>query len=238
MKQIYVFICILCMLSSCSSIKSIAVNDGALPFLGTVGKQESSLLKSKFVAVGSPTLATPMQVTAQTIPFDKSSFKVYEASKELKGSKSTVTYIDSLPNKPTYTILSIHDKIGLKEALNQEQNQEVKNYLIADADYKLVSTIAVVLTSQLLNKITDADALFLATDAHGLLQMEVLSEKQKNIITIPQDALFDYTIMDACWRANRYGKPMIETFSENGKCPKGTEKDARKLNELQSSLKL
>ncbi|SHK12399.1 hypothetical protein SAMN04488007_2085 [Maribacter aquivivus] len=238
MKQIYVFICILCLLNSCNSIKSIAINDGALPFLGTVGKQETNLLKSNFVPVGSPTLTKPIQVTVKTIPFDKSSNKVYETSKELTGSKSAITYIDSLPNKPKYTVFSLHNKVGLKEVINQEQNQELKNYLVADSDYKIVSTISVLLTSDLAMEISGADGFFLSTDSNGLLQLEILNDNQKRKINIPQEELFDYTVMGVCWSENRYGKPMIETFSEYGKCPKGTEKNANKLNELQSSLKL
>lgn len=226
------------MLSSCSSIKSIAVNDGALPFLGTVGKQETNLLKSKFVPVGSPTITKPIQVMAQTIPFDKSSYKAYETSKELTGNKSALTYIDSLPNKPKYAVFSLLNKVGLKEVINHEQNQEVKNYLVADSDYKIVSTISVLLTSDVINEISAADGLFLSTDSNDLLQLEILNDNQKRKITIPQGELFDYTVMGVCWSANRYGKPMIETFSEDGKCPKGTEKNASKLNELQSSLKL
>ncbi|WP_321827245.1 hypothetical protein [Maribacter dokdonensis] len=238
MKQLYVFICILSMLSSCSSIKSIAVNDGALPFLGTVGKQESNLLKSKFIPVGNPKIIEPIQVMAHTIPFNKSSFKAYETSKGLTGSKSTVTYIDSLPNKPKYTVFSLHNKVGLKEVINHEQNQEVKNYLVADSDYKIVSMMSVLLTSDEINEISAADGLFLSTDSNDLLQLEILNDNQKRKITIPQEELFDYTIMGVCWSANRYGKPMVETFSEYGKCPKGTEKNANNLNEFQSSLKL
>lgn len=226
------------MLSSCSSIKSIAVNDGALPFLGTVGKQETNLLKSKFVPVGSPTITKPIQVMAQTIPFDKSSYKAYETSKELTGNKSALTYIDSLPNKPKYAVFSLLNKVGLKEVINHEQNQEVKNYLVADSDYKIVSTISVLLTSDVIKEISAADGLFLSTDSNGLLQLEILIDNQKRKITIPQGELFDYTVIGVCWSINRYGKPMIETFSEDGKCPKGTEKKASKLNEFQSSLKL
>ncbi|WP_437368394.1 hypothetical protein [Maribacter litoralis] len=238
MKQTIVFICILFILSSCSSIKSIALNDGVLPFLGTVGKQETNLFKSKFVPVGNPKIIEPIQVMAQTIPFNKSAFKAYETSKGLTGGKSTITFIDSLPNKPKYTVFSLHNKVGLKEVINQEQNQELKNYLVADSDYKIVSTISVLLTSNSATEISGADGLFLLTDSNGLLQLEVLNGNQKHKITLPQEEFFDYTVMGVCWSANRYGKPMIETFSEDGKCPKGTEKNARKLNELQSSLKL
>ena len=140
--------------------------------------------------------------------------------------------------KPTYVLLSISDKIGVKESLNEEINKEIKNYLEQDTDCRLVSTISVVLDANTINELTNADGLFLITGAYGIFQIEVIKGGQRNYISIPKDELFDYSLTGICWGENVYGKPVIATFNDNGKCPDGTEMDAKKINKLHSFLKL
>lgn len=238
MKQTYVFMLLTCMLVSCNSIKSLAVKEGNFPFIGTIGKEQGTVLKTEFIPIGHAVLEKPIAINIQTIPFTKSTFKEYMNVKELSGAKSSITYVDSIANKPSYTLLTIEDRIGLKESLNNEINKEVKSYLEKDADCKLVSSISVILNAALVQELTMADGLFLMTNSNGLLQIEVVKEKQRRTINLPKNELFDYSLMGVCWGESIYGKPVIETFNDNGRCPDGTEKDAKKLDELQSFLKL
>ena len=226
------------MLVSCNSIKSLGVKDGNFPFIGTVGKERSTVLKTEFIATGNVVIEKPIALNIQTIPFTKSTYKKYMSVKALSGAKSTITYVDSLANKPSYTLLSIQDRISVKESLNDEINKEVKNYLEKDTDCKVVSSISVVLDAGLMQELTSADGLFLSTGAHGVLQILVVNGNQRNYINLPKDELFDYSLMGICWGADIYGKPVIETLNDNGKCPNGTQKDAKKLDKLQSFLKL
>lgn len=237
MKQTYVFILLTCMLVSCKSIKSLAVKEGNFPFIGTIGKEQGTVLKTEFTTIGHVVIEKPIALNIQTIPFTKSTFKVYMNVKELSGAKSSITYVDSIATKPSYMLLTIEDRIGLKKSLNNEINKEVKSYLEKEADCKLVSSISVVLNATLVQELTSANGLFLMTDTNGLLQIEIVNENQRHTINLPKNELFDYSLMGVCWGESLYGKPVIETFNDNGKCPDGTEKDAKKLDELQSFLK-
>ena len=238
MKQTYVFILLTCVLMSCNSIKSLAVKEGSIPFIGTIGKERGNLLKSEFRSVGHANIKKPIGLALQTVPFTRSTFKEYLNAMESKGAKSSLNYIDSVETKPSYIVLSIADKIGLKESLNDETNQEVKSYLEKDAACRLVSTISVVLDAKSAQVLTHADGLFLVTDAYGILQIEVVENGKRDMISFPKDQIFDYSLMGVCWGENRVGKLMIETFNDDGRCPEGTKKNAKKLDEFQSVLKL
>ncbi|WP_210707291.1 hypothetical protein [Maribacter dokdonensis] len=238
MKRTCLFILLTCILISCSGIKSITVKEGYFPVLGTIGKEQGGILKTKFESIGHPSFSTPIALSIQTIPFDKNTFKKYQNVRESSGFKSTVNYVDSLESKPNFVQLSISDKVGLKKALNEEINKEVRNYLEKDLDSKLVSTIAMVPDEKTANELNRADGLFLTNGVHGSLQILAVNGDKRNYIHIPKDQLFDYSLMGICWGEDIYGNPMIATFNENGKCPAGTEKDPKKLKKEQSYLKL
>lgn len=238
MKPTYVFVLLACILTSCNSIKSLSVKEGTFPLIGTIGKEQGNLLKTEFRPIGYPVLDQPIALTAQSVPFSKSAFKSYQYARELSGAKSTIDYVDSVKTKPSYMLISITDRIGLRETLNNEDNHEVKSYLEKDPNYRLVSSISVVLDSKSVQELQKSDGLFLGTDGNGLLQIEVIQGSQRRMIPIPKNEIFSYDLIGFCWGKTRYGKPVIETFNDSGRCPEGTANDPKNLNELQSYLKL
>ena len=238
MKQTYVFICMLCMLSSCSSIKSIAEKEGNLPFIGTLGKEKTSVLKTRFIPIGNATLVQPISLTVQSTQFTKKTYNTYLTAKELNGAEPTITYTDSLELKPTYIVLNINDKVGVIEALNKENNTAVKSYLEKDSDYRLVSSVSIATDVNKTKLILNSESIFLSTDANGKLQLELVNQQKREVLFIANNELFDYEIMGFCWGVNRYGKPILETINENGRCPEGLAKDAKKIDKLPSLLKL
>lgn len=238
MKRTYFFILLSCIQISCSGIKSVTVKEGYFPVLGTIGKEQGGILKTEFQSIGYPSFAIPMELSIQTIPFDKSTFKKYQNVRESSGETSSINNVDSLESIPNFIQLTISDKVGLKKALNDEINREVRNYLEMDLDSKLVSKIAIVLDEKTTNGLNSADGLFLTNGVHGSLQILAVNGDKRNYIHIPKDELFDYRLMGICWGEDIYGNPMIATFNENGKCPAGTEKNPSKLKKEQSYLKL
>ena len=238
MKRTYLYILLSYILISCSGIKSLSVKEGYFPVLGTIGKEQGGILKVEFEPIGHPSFSNPIALSIQTIPFDKNTFKKYQNARESKGAKSSVNYVDSLESNPNFIQISISDKVGLKKAMNEEINREVRNYLEKDLDSKLVSTIAIVLDEKTTNGLNSADGLFLTNGVHGSLRILAVNGDKRNYSHIPNDELFDYSLMGICWGEDIYGKPMIATFNENGKCPAGTEKDPKKLKKEQSYLKL
>lgn len=86
--------------------------------------------------------------------------------------------------------------------------------------------------------LSDADGVFLVTDTEGLLWIEMVHHNQKQKVSIPKNEIFDYELMGVCWGENYYGKTIVETFNDSGRCPEGTVRNVRKLDELPSFLKL
>ncbi len=238
MKRTYLFILLSHTLISCSGLKSLSVKEGYFPVLGTIGKEQVGILKTEFESIGHPSFSAPIAISLQTIPFDKNTFKKYQNVRETKGAESSINYIDSLESKPNFIQLGISDKVGLKEALNNEINLEIKNYLQKDQDSKLVSKITLVLNEKMANELINADGLFLTNGVHGSVQILALNGDKRNYIHIPKEELFDYDLMGICWEEDIYGKPMIATLNEDGKCPTGTERNPKKLKREQSYLKL
>lgn len=238
MKPTYLFILLACAHVSCSSIQTLAVQKGSFPFLGTIGKEGGNMLRTEFTPIGHPVLSRDIALGKQFVPFTKNTFKKYLGARESVGRKSSINFVDTLKNRPTYMTLTVRDRIGLRELLNEENNQEVKRYLEKDADYRLVSSISVVLDSKTAKDIYEADGVFLSSDDNDLFSIIVIRDNTRGLVRIPKDEIFDYGHVGFCWGADRYGKPMIETLSDTGGCPKGTAKNPEKLEELQSFLKL
>jgi len=238
MKTSYFSMLLACIVFSCSPLKEVVSTETQMPSIAAIGKQDKSLLSTDFKQVGEPNLAKAVALTASAIPFTKSKFKTYQNLKAQKGEKVYAKYVDSLPQKPKYLQLGIKDKIGLKTLLNGVENDEVRSYLIKDSDCQIVSSISLYIDEMEADMYLRAEGLFLVTDNNGMLRIELINGKQKQYVNLSKNEIFDYEVMGFCWGENRYGNPQIETLNAGGKCPEGTEKNAQKLDDLKTFLKL
>lgn len=238
MKLSYYSMLLAFVMFSCGPLKQGASSEMSAPSIGAIGKQDKSLLNTNFKQVGEPVLTSAIALSATAVPFTKSTFKEYANTKAQKGEKVSISYVDALPNKPKYLRFEIKDKIGLKTLLNSAENTEVRSYLTKDGKCKIVSSISVYLDEMPANDYVYAEGLFLTTDNNGLLRIQVVNGKQKHLMILSKNEIFDYDVMGFCWGENRYGKPQIEILSTGGSCPNGTEKNAQKLDDLQTFLKL
>ena len=237
MRTYYFSMLLALVISSCTALKQEISKDISTPFLGAIIKQDKSILNTNFKQVGAPFLNDGIAVTVKAIPFTKSSFKSYSKAKTQKGEKVYVNYADSLPLKPKYLQFEIKDKIGLKTALNRFENLEVRNYVAKDSHCQIVSQISVYIDEMEAAMYRNAQTVLLSTDTKGMLQLELVNGSQMQKINLFNNEIFDYEVVGFCWGEDSYGKPQIETLN-NGKCPKGTEKNAQELNDLKSFLKI
>lgn len=238
MRKSYFLMLLACTILSCTPLKQLSTPEYELPTLAVIGKKDKSLLHTTFKKLGEPVFSKRIALTAQAIPFTKSTYRVYQNMKAHKGENVRVQYVDSLPKKPRFLQFEIKDIIGLTSLLNTAENKQVQSYLTKDADCKIVSNISIYVDEMKANDYLSAKGLFLVTDSDGMLRMEMINGKQRHIINLPKNEIFDYEIMGFCWGENVYGKPWIETLNTGGKCPEGTEKNAQNLNDLQNYLKL
>lgn len=228
------------LLFSCASLQNIEKNsDRFIPSIGAIGKEEKSLLTKNFQQVGNPHLEKGIPLSIREIQFDRSKFKVYADFKASQGRQPTVTFIDSLPVKPKYLCLQISNKIALQSQLNEDRNSNVRSYLSNDDNFKIVTQIAFMDTRENSQQLLDADGLFLTQCKDGLLGIELLKKGKRIPFTMSTMEIFEYELSGFCWNTDRYGKEKIASISADGeKCPRGTEKDAHKLKETKSYLKL
>lgn len=238
MKTSYFSMLMACVIFSCTPLKQATSTESQLPSIAAIGKQDKSLLNTNFKQVGEPNLSETVALSVSAIPFTKSKFKTYQNVKTQKGEKVYFSYTDSLPIKPKYLRFEIKDKIGLKTLLNRTENDEVRAYLTKDVNCQIVSSISLYMDEAQADMYLRAQGLFLITDNNGMLRMELINGKQKQYATLSKNEIFDYEVMGFCWGENRYGKPQIETLNAKGNCPEGTEKNAQKLEDLKSFLKI
>lgn len=226
-----------CVIYSCTAIKQPSSEDAQLPSLTAIGKKDKSLLQTHFKQVGEPHLNEAIAVSANAVPFDKSSFKRYTQAKANRGEQLQLQYVDSLPVKPKYLRFEIKDKIALQSLLNEKENDEVRSYLTKDSDCKIVSSISLYMDERQAELYHSADGLFLSTSADDMLRLELIIGTKKTYVNVPKEEIFDYEVMGFCWGEDVYGRPQIETLN-HGKCPTGTEKNAQKLADLKPFLKI
>lgn len=238
MKTTYFSMLLACIIFSCSPLKKAPSAESKLPSIAAIGKKDNSLLHTNFKQVGEPNLSKAIALSVSAIPFTKSKFKTYQNLKTNKGERTNVTYVDSLPIKPKYVHFEIKDKIGLKTLLNSAENDEVRSYLTKDSNCQIVSGISIYIDEMEADMFIRAEGLFLVTDTNGMLRIELMNGKQKQYVNLSKNQIFDYDLMGFCWGENVYGKPRIETLNTGGNCPDGTEKNAQKLDDLHSFLKL
>ena len=150
-----------------------------------------------------------------------------------------VAVVDSLKIKPKYLCLEISDRIKLQSQLNGEKNKNVRSYLSNDGDYRIVSQVALVTNVLNAQRLSHAEGVFLLESNNGILGIELLDNNQRTTLDFSELEIFDFKLLGFCWGEDLYGKKEIEAIVSNDKsCPNGTEKDARKLKEINPYLKL
>lgn len=238
MKPTYATMLLAFVLFSCAPLRNLQDAKLNAPILGAIGKENKSLISKNFQQIGQPTLARSVAISVQEIPFTKSTFKEYSVLKTQKGDQPNIVYVDSLSVKPKYLRLEIKDKIGLLAVLNDDGNSEVRSYLEKDADCRIVSSISLYIPTKESNGLAHAAEVFLGTNNNGSLQIELINGKERQMVILAEDEIFDYSVMGFCWGEDIYGNARLETLSDKGGCPNGTEKSAQKLSDNRSYLKL
>ena len=238
MKPTIAYLLLAAMLCACNPLKEFEQKKVDTPHIGAIGKEDNNLVSRNFLQVGKPELKNAVALSAEYLPFTKSTFRQYKSAMEKSGQKPQVNYVDSIKPKPKYVRLRIKDKIVLKTALNESGNEEVKRYLANDSDCRIVSGISMYLHPMTADNLINSKELFLRTNKNGSLEIEIVNGKERQQFSVPKKEIFDYELLGFCWAEDIYGNARIETLNENGHCPDGTEKSARKVEDNKSYLKL
>jgi hypothetical protein len=158
---------------------------------------------------------------------------------KLQGKKSTLNYVDSLPNKPTFVILQIADKVSLLNQLNSDYNTTVYNYLKIAPTAKVVTTISMVFEPTILNEISQAEELYLNNTKFKKYDLELYKNKRLyKTIELTKGTVFSYELASFCWGENTRHQPILVNITgENSKCNNNTYNSYQKIEKKKYSIK-
>ncbi|WP_340074227.1 hypothetical protein [Leptobacterium sp. I13] len=211
------------------------------PQLASIGFNKDKLIHNHFKTIGFPELTQKIRVYVRSVPFNKTTYKAYASLREKNGQLTTITYIDSLPNKPHYIQLMISDHVTLKETINHPENKGLLNYLKNDSEYKIVTSIAMVSSDKLQKALIDAEEIYLIQNDSEHAAMLQLIKNKKAIRSIHLSTItpFAYHPSSFCWGFDRKYQPQIEIISNDySRCPINTYKKAYKLQKERQYLNL
>lgn len=242
MKKIPALLLFLAILTSC---KTVVVNKqtqkiaSAALELGTIGKTKPNLQINAFEINAIPQLNQKIRVTAMVMPFNKTTFKAYVKAATLQGKKSTVKYVDSLPNKPTYVALKIADNITLLEELNSKHNVTVFNYLKTVPDANVVTAISMVFDTSILSEISQAEELYLSNVKYKKYDLELYKNgKLHKTIVLTSGTTFTYKLSSFCWGENNRHQPiLVDIIDEHSNCNNNTQNSFQKVIKKKQSIK-
>lgn len=223
MKKIHSLLLFLVIVTSC---KTVVVNKqtqkiaSAALELATIGKTKPNLQINAFEINAIPQLNQKIRVTAMVLPFNKTTFKAYVKAATLQGKKSTVKYVDSLPNKPIYVALKIADNITLLEELNSEHNVTVFNYLKTVPDANVITALSMVFDTSILNEISQAEELYLSNVKYKKYDLELYKNgKLHKTVELTTGTTFTYKLSSFCWGENNRHQPiLVDIIDEHLNC--------------------
>lgn len=208
--------------------------------LGVVGEQKRSIQKTAYRVFGIPKYKTKIKVAAVIQSFDKTTYNRYVKSIQQTSNANTVTYIDSIAEKPKFIELQIMDKVGVISALNNE-NSEIYKYIKSNYTSSLVSKVRVVVTSLNFEKIKQANAFYLQT-LQGKEQYLMMYKDGKFVdkLNLYGMVTFGYELSSFCWELTERKKLKISALLNEGQnCNENTNRNPNKLLEqlTESSFK-
>lgn len=235
MKKLFVLFLLLLLVFSCKTI-GIQNQTYTQVELATIGESIKSLSKKEFQTNAIPTITNKIRVNITSNPFTKKSFNTFkQASKQLNKS-TNLTYVDSLENKPTYTTITILDKVTLLNNLNHKENTNTFNYLKTVDNAKLVTEISLVFPNIFKQILKEAEVIYLIQSKHKKYALEVITKNNKQVLNFTDATVFDYKTTYFCWAEDAQHNIIIADITNN--CNKNTFKNYVAAKKNKSSFKL
>ena len=197
--------------------------------LGSIGKDNDLTFQKEFINTAIPTYKKPIKVSVSAIPFSKRTYKAFTKAKALQSADITINYIDSIANRPMYVQLQIADKVTMINALNNQENKAVKDYLSHNSNANVLTSISLALNQQDLENITKADAVFLIENAPKTYALQLYNNTKTHVILFNQSIVFAYKASNCCWEENdKHQRNIVDIVKEKSSCPDKTYKTAKR----------
>lgn len=225
MKRIVVAL-VLFWISSCQSIKikdAEYKTSNSIVELGSVGKESSSVTARKTIeSKAFPVLQNKIRLYVNIVPFTKQIAKKYSEKSKFQQSLRKLHYVDSLPVKPELVTIEIADKLGYINELNAEHNGSFLTLLQNSQKISMVSSIALYLNNEDLNKIKQADSYYLINNLEKKYTIALYKQgKKTDTIEMIPNEIIGYQTNVFCWSQTKSGRWYIADMTSKANVCKG-----------------
>lgn len=231
-KKIYLFF-VVALFISCKSI-SVAnetqIKTSQSIELGSIGEDKQFLLEEDYNSTAIPSFDKPVKVSASVLEFNKTSFKAFSLANNKESLPLTINYIDSLDTKPRFLKLELADRVSILNALNNKENNAVKDYIKNKKDAHIISAISIAFDGEKMKSILDADALFLEQEPNKTFVLKAY--KNNNVIgsfKFNEGVVFAYQASSFCWQEDdKHQLNIVDIVERTDKCPNSTYRSAKR----------
>jgi len=204
-----------------------------------IGNQEDLLLESNYKNTAIVTTTKPIKVLVTSNSFTKQSYKAYFKANTLQNRGVTIKYDDSLEKKPTYLSITIANKVAVLDAFKEKQNHSLKEYLSLQNDARLITSISLAVDKFRLNKINQAEEVFITPFGLKSYALELYSEgKLDERVLFTETVIFAYNASGICWKENKKYQLEIVDLVDGSGCPSKTYKNANRAQKKINYFKL
>lgn len=208
--------------------------------LGSIGRAKSMYnLDNDFSIHALPVLENKIRLDLQVLPFTKNIYKTYTEKASKNQNMVKINYNDSLPIKPEYVTVNIMDLTAMATELNAVHNKDIATYLKDTKKTVIVTGIAVVLPTEYLTKIRQADAYYLVNAQDKKYSIALYKDGKKiEVIDMQTGVGLAYTLGKFCWSlSDRHQWYIGEIVKDNKSC-KGNTRSQIKEKEEKNLFKL
>lgn len=243
MKNIIYLLLIGLIITGCQTIKiknqEYKISPATIE-LGTIGTATSvNNTMNDFAARSFPKIENKIRLDIQILPFNDRINKIYLTKTKENQLPTNIKYVDSLPKKPEFVTVTIMEITALAEEINASYNKNIFTYLKDNDKASIVTSVALTLSNDDLNKLKQADTYYLTNDQDAKYMITLYKQgKKTDIIDLNQGIVLAYTIGKFCWSISDRQQWYIADIVKNDKSCKGNTYSKMKKKEETNLFKL
>lgn len=238
LKKIVVLILLVCGACQTTKIKNEDYKfSTSVVELGSIGESKLSYNQNTFETKALAKLEKNIRVEIGIVPYNRKLNKIYKSKAKYNQNQSKVAFIDSLPVKPELVTIKILDIAGLSQEINADYNAEILKLLINTQNSKIITSLAISLSTDEIAKIRQSDTYYLINSQYKKYSIALFkSGKKTDTIDINPETIVAYQVSKFCWGNMNSGNWYVaDIINENSKCAGFTQ---AKISEKKNSKSL
>lgn len=221
LKKLVVLVILICSACQTTKIKNDSYKfSSSVVELGSIGTSKLSYNLNTFEPKALPKLENNIRVEIGVVPYNRKLNKIYKSKAKYNQNQTKVAFIDSLPIKPELVTIKILDIAGLVEEINADYNANLLKLLSDTQNLKIISSLAVSLSTDEIAKIRQSDAFYLTNNQYKKYTIGLFkSGKKTETIDINPETIVAYQVSSFCWTKSARGQwNVADIVNENSKC--------------------